>query len=70
MGKETHQGRVQDEGPPQPIEHQRRRVADQGGDRQGGSGAGGVQKGEAKSHNRELDKKGSGDNKRDTRRDH
>jgi hypothetical protein len=55
MGRETHQGRVQDQGSPLPIERQRRRVADQGG-RQGGSGAGGVQKGEAKSRDRESDK--------------
>jgi hypothetical protein len=55
MGRETHQGRVQDQGSPVPIERQRRRVSDQG-DRQGGSGAGGVQKGEAKSRDREADK--------------
>jgi hypothetical protein len=55
MGRETHQGRVQDQGPPQPIERQRRRVADQGG-RHGGSGAGGVQKGEAHSRDRDQDK--------------
>ncbi len=58
MGKETHQGRVQDEGAPFPIERQRRRVADQGTGGQGGSGAGGVQKGEAHSRDREKDKKG------------
>jgi hypothetical protein len=56
MGRETHQGRQQDQGPPVPIERQRRRVADQSGDRQGGSGAGGVQKGEAHSRDREEDK--------------
>jgi hypothetical protein len=67
MGRETHQGRVQDQGPPAPIERQRRRVADMGGDRQGGSGAGGVQKGEAHSRDREADKKGSRDDEKDDR---
>jgi hypothetical protein len=58
MGKETHQGRQPDKAPPaSSMERQRRRVSDQGaGDRQGGSGAGGLQKGEAHSRDREADK--------------